>query len=415
MKTSVFLTIALLISIIAFPQQPKDKGIITAPKSGYYQKVIMKDVKAFDDSVAPAKKRDFRFTEDFTGMDFPDKISLCQQEWRFPPVSQGSTNTCWCFSMISFLESEVKRLSNQEIKLSEMYIVYWEYVEKVRRFIQERGNSNFDEGSENNAVLREAGWYGLVPESAYTGLEPGRKFHAQDKMHKEMKAFLESAKASNNWNVENAIETAKSIMDHYIGKPPVSFTWNGKTYSPKEFLSDVLKLKLDDYVDIMSLMQQPYWQKCEYEVPDNWWHSKEYYNVPLDDFMKALKNAILNHYTTTIGGDVSEPGFNRDAQVAIIPSFDIPEAYIDENARQLRFTNGSTTDDHGMHMVGFCEKNGHDWYLIKDSGSGSRNNDENAPEFGYYFFRSDFVKLKMMSFTVHKDAVKDLLKRFETK
>jgi bleomycin hydrolase len=171
---------------------------------------------------------------------------------------------------------------------------------------------------------------------------------------------------------------------------------------------------MDDYIDVLSYLQQPFWEKVEYEVPDNWWHSKDYCNVPLEDYMNALKNAIKNHYTIVIGGDVSEAGFIRDAQVAIIPTFDIPSAEIDDNARQFRFSNGTTTDDHGMHVVGYYEKDGTDWYLVKDSGSGSRNNDEASPEFGYYFFRGDYLKLKMMDFLVHKDAVKDLLKKFDS-
>jgi len=201
-------------------------------------------------------------------------------------------------------------------------------------------------------------------------------------------------------------------MNHYMGVPPETFEWNGKRYTPKEFLSDYLKLQMDDYVDVLSYLQQPFWQKVEYEVPDNWWHSKEYYNVPLEDYMNALKNAIKNHYTVAIGGDVSEAGFNRDAQVALIPTFDIAVADIDDNARQFRFSNNTTTDDHGMHLVGWYEKDGTDWYLIKDSGSGSRNNDTAAPEFGYYFFRGDYIKLKMMDFLVHKDAVKELIGKF---
>lgn len=115
----------------------------------------------------------------------------------------------------------------------------------------------------------------------------------------------------------------------------------------------------------------------------------------------------------SIGGDVSEAGFVRKTQCALVPTFDIPSEYINEDARQLRFSNESTTDDHGMHLVGWLDKGGKKWYLIKDSSSGSRNNDPNAPEFGYYFFHEDYVKLKMMGFTIHKDAVKDILKKFK--
>jgi len=135
--------------------------------------------------------------------------------------------------------------------------------------------------------------------------------------------------------------------------------------------------------------------------------------MPLDDFMKALHNAIRKGYTVSIGGDVSEAGFSRETNVALIPDFDIPSDYINDDARQFRFSNRTTTDDHGMHLVGFLQKDGKYWYLIKDSSSGSRNVGEGDKKFGYYFFSEDYVKLKMMDFTVHKDAVKNLLKKFK--
>ena len=157
----------------------------------------------------------------------------------------------------------------------------------------------------------------------------------------------------------------------------------------------------------MSLMEKPYWQQVEYKVPDNWWRSDEYYNVPLNDFMSSIKNAISNGYSISIGGDVSESGYSATNDVAMIPSYDIPSEYIDENARQFRFSNGTTTDDHAIHLIGYkIDQNDDWWFLIKDSGSGSRN----GRFHGYYFYHEDFVKLKMMSFTIHKDAVTETLK-----
>jgi bleomycin hydrolase len=411
MKKIIVVISAFIIAAAAFAQQTKTPGIMKEGKSGYFQNTIMKDIRAVDESTEPAKTEK-RFQADLSGMTFPNKVSLYKSEWHTPPVSQGNTNTCWCFSTTSFFESEVHRLTGQDVKLSEMYTVYWEYVERAKRFVSERGNSAFEEGSEANAVVREYKKYGIVPKEVYIGMEPGRKFYTHEKLIAELKHYMENVKNTNAWDEEEVVSTVKSILNHYMGVPPESFEWKGVKYTPKEFLSSFLKLNMDDYVDINSYLQQPFWEKVEYEVPDNWWHSKDYYNVPLEDYMNALKSAIKNHYTVSIGGDVSEAGFSRDAQVAIIPTFDIPAADIDDNARQFRFSNGTTTDDHGMHLVGYYEKDGTDWYLIKDSGSGSRNNDEAAPEFGYYFFRADYIKLKMMNFLVHKDAVKDLLKRF---
>jgi bleomycin hydrolase len=290
-----------------------------------------------------------------------------------------------------------------------MYTVYWEYIEKAKRYIKERGDSEFDEGSEANAVPRIWKMYGAVPKDAYTGLLPGQKFYDHKKMIKEMKAYLKNVKSNNAWDEDEAIRVIKSILNHYMTEPPTEFTFENEKYTPLEFLTNYLQLKLDDYVDILSYMQKPFYQQVEYEVPDNWWHSKDYYNVPLNDFIEALKNAVRNGYTMALGGDVSEAGYDPWHKVGIIPTFDIPSEYIDDSARQFRFSNSTTTDDHGIHLVGYQIKDGKDWYLIKDSGSGSRNTGDK----GFYFYQEDYVKLKMMDFMVHKDAVENLLKKFK--
>jgi bleomycin hydrolase len=287
-----------------------------------------------------------------------------------------------------------------------MFAVYHEYIEKAKRFVRERGNSAFAEGSESNAVARMWKMYGIVPEDAYTGLKPGQPFHDHSKMYEELNKYMQSLKISGTWNEDEVVSTVKTIMNSFIGEPPETVTVDGKQFTPKEYLEKVVRLNLDDYVDVMSLMEKPFYEFVEYEVPDNWWHSKDYYNVPLADWMKAIKSAIRNGYTVCIGGDVSEAGIYGNVGLAVVPSFDIPSSRINDDARQFRFSNGTTGDDHGIHMVGYTEKDGKDWYLIKDSGSGSRNNTHP----GYYFYDEDFVKLKMLSFMVHKDAVKDVIK-----
>ena len=408
MKTNSILITFLITAFFCtslYSQERKDKGIFVEEKDGFYKNEIMKSIKEFE---TPKKEIEKEFVVDFTGMGLPKSKDEFKSYWFNDPISQGNTGTCWCFSTTSFLESEVYRLHNKKVKLSEMYTVYWEYVEKAKRFIKERGNSAFEEGSEANAVTRIWEKYGVVPEEAYTGMMPGQTFHNHKKMYGEMKSYLTNVKEENAWNEEEAIETIKSIMNHYMGEPPAKVSAEGKEYTPKEYLKNYIQLNPYDYVDILSYLQKPYYQQVEYEVPDNWWHSKDYYNVPLDVFMQALKSVIRNGYTVAIGGDVSEPGYDSWHKVAIVPSFDIPSEYIDESARQLRFTNKSTTDDHGIHLVGYLEKDGKDWYLIKDSGSGSRNTGDK----GFYYYNEDYVKLKMMDFMVHKDAVKMLLQKF---
>lgn len=407
-RISTFLTLTILLSasvLVNAQQKSHDKAVYRENKNEFFEKMV-KEVNEFN-SKAEAGHKAFRLNTE--GMFIPASSDQFTKQWHNTPINQGLTGTCWCFSTTSFFESEIYRLHKKQIKLSELFPVYWEYVEKARRFVQQRGNSEFGEGSEANAVRRLWAKYGTVPAEAYTGMKPGQKHHDHSAMYQEMNNYLKSLKTNNNWNEEEAVGTIKSILNHYLGEPPAVITVDGKQMTPKEYLANVVKLSMDDYVDITSLMEKPYYTKMEYKVPDNWWHDSDYYNVPLDEFMKIVKSAARKGYTMAIGGDVSEPGYDASVQAAIVPSFDIPSEYIDENARQFRFNNETTTDDHGLHLVGYMEKDGHDWYLIKDSGAGAHN----AKNKGYFFYHEDYMKLKIMDFMVHKDAAAEILRKFK--
>ena len=401
MKKIFYLLLVVVLIPMTIRSQQKDKGLFVEPKNPFWEE-IQKTVKDYNKQEKPKRQA---FKVDLRNFDAPKSLDEFTKQWANPPISQGQTNTCWCFSTTSFLESEVYRLTGKKVKISEAFTVYNEYIERVKRFIKERGNSAVAEGSEANAVTREWKKYGCMPWDVYNGLLPGQKFPDHFKMYSEIKSYLNTVKETNAWDVDVAIATVKEIMDHYIGTPPQKFTVDGVEYTPMTYMKDYLKMNPNDYVDVLSYMQQPFGEQVEYEVPDNWWHSKDYYNVPLDTFMKILKSAVRKGYTMSIGGDVSEPGKDAEKKVCMIPDFDIPSQYIDDNARQLRFSNHTTTDDHGIHLIGYMEKDGKDWYLIKDSGSSAYNADPK----GYYFFTEDYVKLKMMDFMVHKDAVKGFI------
>jgi len=403
-KTFLFIVIFLFIWIFRIYPQDKNKGEFVVPFNEYWEQ-LSKEIQVFEEK---PKEETKVFKMDFTGLDLPKYLSEFTYFWHNEPVSQGRTGTCWAFSTTSFFESEIYRIHKKKVKLSVMYTVYWEYVEKAKRFVKERGNSVFGEGSEANAVKRIWKQYGIIPYEDYSGLLPGQTVYDHSKMFYEMNSYLENVKKLNFWNEEEVTSTIKSILNHYMTEPPTQVIVDGKKMTPLEYLNEHLKINLDDYVDILSYMQEPYWQQVEYKVPDNWWHSKDYYNIPLDDFMNILKQAIKNGYTIAIGGDVSEAGYDSRFKVGIVPTFDIPSQYIDENARQFRFSNQTTTDDHGIHLVGYTTKNGVEWFLIKDSGAGSKNVEPR----GYYFYHEDYIKLKMMDYMVHKDAVSKILEKF---
>jgi bleomycin hydrolase len=395
----LILLITALLTQLTFAQTPKkDTGKFVEKKNEFWDKID------YENRIYDKDEKD-KFIMNFDGMDLPKSKDEFKTYWHNDPISQGNSGMCWCFCTTSFYESEIYRTTGRKIKLSELHTVYWEYVEKACRYVKKLGNSHFAEGSLGLHIPIIWKKYGVVPADAYTGLEEDEPFHNHEHLFKEMDTYLEYVKENKIWDEEIVLKTVKSILNYHIGEPPTIITVNGDKMTPVEYFNDVIKIDFNNYIDLMSLLEQPYNQYVKYDVPDNWWKSKHFYNIPLDTFMKILKNAIRNGYTMAIGGDVGEPGYYSYTEVAMIPTFDIPSEYIDENARQLRFSNEATTDDHGIHIVGYQERNGSDWFLIKDSGSGSRNGSNK----GYYFYHEAYIKLKMMDFVVHKDAIKNFI------
>ena len=380
-------------------------------------------LKAVSDSISAAiqkahrdedkKKSDeelvIRF--DWSGVVKPRSPEVFKPPFHFPPHRQYRTGTCWSFSTTSFFESEVNRLWGQEIKLSEMYTVYWEYVEKALGYIEKRGCQPFTQGSEADAVCIIWKKYGMVPASAYSGLPPGKDKYDDEVMAAEMVHYLQSVKDHDYWDEATITSQIRAILDRYMGRPPEEFEYGAERYTPKRFLDEVLKLRLDDYVQFMSTLSVPFYTKGKYDVPDNWRPTADYYNVPLDEFCEILTRATARQYTVAIGGDVSEPGLYGFEDAAIVPTFDIPQEYIDQDSREFRFNNRTSQDDHGVHLLAMMKAGGRDWFLIKDSSSSSNWGKHK----GYYFYRDDYIKLKMLSFMVHKDIVQSLMPKFEAK
>ncbi|MFZ5788352.1 MAG: peptidase C1 [Acidobacteriota bacterium] len=339
----------------------------------------------------------------------PTSPEVFTRAFHTPPVAQYNTGTCWSFATTSFFESEVHRLSGRAIKLSEIWSVYWEYLEKLRGFLRARGDSLIAEGSQPAAVIRAWRLHGAVPAEAYPGVLTPDGRHDHSRLEKQLQDLAAWAKEHDVWDEERVLTMARAILDRELGAPPERVQWEGRTLTPEQFLDEVLGLRLDDYVAFVSTLEAPFWTRAEYTVPDNWWHDASYVNVPLDDWYRGLLGAVESGYTVAIGGDVSEPGYYGFEDIAVVPTFDIPAEYIDQSARELRFVNRSTEDDHLLHVVGHARAGGKQWFLIKDSARSSRWGKFE----GYYFYREDYVKLKMLTYTVHRDAVKETLEKIK--
>lgn len=344
---------------------------------------------------------------DLEGLEKPADPVEFTSFFHLPPVRQDKTGTCWSFAATSLLESELRRQGKAQVKLSEMFTVYWEYVEKARRFLREKGNSFLGQGSEPNSAMTRVRQYGVIRASDYTGLLDGKTAHDHGPLFRDFRDYLSGLAAKNDWDESPALLGVRAILDKHLGRPPDRISVEGQSLTPLEYLGS-LGLDPADYVAFVSFMYLPFYSKGEFRVPDSWWHSGDYHNLPLYEFSLALLRALRKGYTATLAVDFSEPGYSGENDIAMVPTFDIPSSYIDQSSREYRFTNGSSTDDHAVHCVGYLESAKGNWFLIKDSW-------ENAylgKAKGYFFYQDDYVRLKGLMFMVHKDAVKEVLDKF---
>ena len=326
-----------------------------------------------------------------------------------PVISQGKTGTCWSFSTTSFLEAEIIRLTGKKIDLSEMYNVRNTYPVKSWNYIMRQGKAQFGEGGLSHDVINSAAQFGVVPETVYTGMSADESTYN----HAEMVAVIEGmlkvyvenpAKSlSPHWK-----ESVASVLDVYMGKNPTEFTYEGKKYTPKSFMT-MTKLNPASYVTISSFTHVPFYKTFLLDIPDNF-SNGTFYNLPLDEYIQNIDNALDNGYTLALDCDVSENTFSRTNGIAVIPASEDDskiilteiktEKVISSEYRQAEFENLSTTDDHLMHIVGKVkDQKGTTYYKVKNSwGITGKNN-------GFVYMSVPYMKLKSISVLLSKDGL----------
>jgi bleomycin hydrolase len=350
---------------------------------------------------------------------------------------QASSGTCWSYATTSFIESELIRLTKDTFNLSEMFSVRKAYEAKAIHYVRLHGLANFGEGGQAHDVMNVIKEYGMMTEDAYSGLANGQT----KPDHAELQALLSAmvgvisknpaGKLTPQW--ENAIS---SVLDVYLGKVPATFGLKATT--PLDFAK---KINPDDYIEITSYTHHPYYSTFQLEVPDNW-SGGNYYNVPVDELIQIMDNALTKGFTIDWDGDVSDKGFSHKNGIALVPetnienmnapdkakweklsekdrktqlyAFDkpVPEKNITIEMRQAAFDNFSTTDDHLMHITGtVTDQNGKRYFRTKNSWSAESN------AFGGYLNMSEsYVKLNTIAIMVHKDAIpKELRKKLGIK
>lgn len=349
-----------------------------------------------------------------------------EQAYQFTPIidieasavkSQGNTGTCWSFSASSFIESEIYRNTGSIIDVSEMYNVRKTYDAKAWNYVMRQGKTQFGEGGLAHDVMNSIKLNGLVPESAYSGLLNDATNYNHSKIVPELQKVLDAyisndrKSAAKSWKI-----ATDSILDAQLGKAPENFIYNGVVYTPISFL-EMTKLNTSNYVTLTSFLQQPFYTTFILNIPDNF-SNGTFYNVPLDELVNEVDNALKKGYTLALDCDVSEKTFSQKYGIAVVPkniennekamTYIVEESTISPEFRQQEFENYNTTDDHLMHIVGLAkDQNGTQYYKVKNSWGTTGNRIGNG---GYVYMSKAFFRLKTISVMVNKDALSEKAK-----
>jgi bleomycin hydrolase len=382
-------------------------------------------VIAQDDEKKSDKKEGYIFT---------DEIRLgCS-----PVKNQYRSGTCWSYSGLSFLESQLIKNGKGEFDLSEAFIIRKAYSNKAINYVRWQGKINFGGGGAFHDVTEMIKNYGIIPEEAYSGLVIGEEYFVHGEMDEVFQKYVEGVVENKNKKLTPVWHAGfEGLLDAYIGADPEKFTFKGKEYTPKSFASE-LGLNMDDYLEVGSYSHHPFYSKFIIEVPDNWMLD-EIYNVPLDEMMQIIDNSLKEGHTVAWGADVSEKGFSWTNGIAIVPdeekpdlsgtekerwekltkkergdmiySFEEPvaEKYISQELRQQAFDNYTTTDDHGMEIIGTAkDQKGTKYYIVKNSWGTDHKFK------GFFYASESFVRYKTIDVMVHKNTIpKDIRKKLD--
>lgn len=344
-----------------------------------------------------------------------------------PVKNQFKSGTCWVFSTNSFIESEIMRLGHGQINLSEMYVVRNMYLQKAEHYLRYQGNTSFGDGGEPHDVINAIREYGIIPFEVYSGMPAGQVKPVQGEITDVLKSMLDAMLKLHDGSLNKNWKAAfTGALDGYFGTPPATFTFQGKTYTPQSFAKS-LEIDPDDYVEITSFSHHPFYAPFILEVPDNWANGQAY-NVPLQDLLRIADNAVNENYSVAWASDVSEKGFSFKNGLAIVPEKNyedmtqaekdsmftkpLPEKEINQANRQEAFDNLSTTDDHGMQIVGMAnDQLGYRYYVVKNSWGTDKNDLD-----GYLYCSVPYFIYKTTAIMVNKHALpKDLVDKLGIK
>lgn len=359
---------------------------------------------------------------------YPKNIKLLKSEFVFTELirlksttvkNQGASNTCWSYTGNSFLESEMIRMGKTPVAMSPLYTVRKAYLERARNYLRLHGGLKLNEGGQLHDVMQILRLHGAMPRAAYTGIKAGKSSSnfkgLRAVLNNRLSSMLKSRELKRSW--EQDVEV---LMDDYLGKVPVNFDYQGKSYTAHSFADQVIGVDPDQYIHIASVTTAPYYKAFVFLIPDNWSFS-QFYNLPMEELTVVIDQALKKGFTVACTIDISEPGFSWPYGIAYVPQKSTskmteeekktqfirpqPERKVDAMERQNAFDAWQTTDDHALHILGLVkDQNGKEYYVAKNSwGRG------NAFQ-GFVYLTKEYVRYKSTALMLHKDALEPSLK-----
>ena len=344
---------------------------------------------------------------------------------------QNRSGTCWDYSTLSFFEAEILKATGKKYTLCEAFVANKTYMERAIQVVRYHGDCQFAQGGSAEDVLHTLKTHGICPIDAmpFPGSLYGDSLNNFNEFFSLLEPYVNAIATTKSKKISHQSKTGlQGILDAYLGKCPEKFTFEGKEYTPKSFMNS-LGIDLNDYVSITSYTHHPFYTTFAVEVQDNWRFPLSY-NVPMDEMMQIIDNAINNGYTVAWGGDVSEEGFTRKGlayavdgkaaqslagsdmakwlklapakKTSIIDSLGctVPEIVPTQQMRQERFDNWELTDDHGMHIFGIAkDQNGKEYYMVQNSWG------KTGDYKGIWYMTKTFIAANTMDFLINKNAI----------
>jgi aminopeptidase C len=350
---------------------------------------------------------------------------------------QNRSGTCWDYSTISFFESEILKATGKTYDLCESFVANKTYMERAIQVVRFHGDCQFAQGGSAEDVLATMKTHGICPQDAmpFPGSLYGDSLNNFNEFFSLLEPYVAAISKSTAKKISNQWKSGlQGILDAYLGECPEEFTYEGKKYTPKSFVES-LGINLDDYVSITSYTHHPFYTAFAVEVQDNWRFPLSY-NLPMDEMMQVIDNAIENGYTVAWGGDVSEDGFTRQGLAYAIDTkkteslqgsdmarwlkmstekkrnlidslgCTVPEIVPTQKMRQERFDNWELTDDHGMLIFGVAkDQNGKEYYMVKNSWG------ETGEYKGVWYMTKSFIAANTMDFLINKNAIPKAIRK----